>query len=147
VTAPVPASGALSVDRFVEAFVAGLVLRGVNEVEVRSPQARRGFRNVVQLFDEQVGRLKANKQPWAQVWPWVHTANRLRVSPLGGVENWEHQLRCAQRAFTRIPNPTYERVNFSIDATTAEGELNKLNDDQRAMVSEAVERFRAAFPA
>ena len=141
----VPPSAVLPVDRFVEAFVAGLVVEGVRQIAPKAPSARRGFIAVVALLDSQIKRFEREGLPWGEIWPWVQTVNRLRLSSLNGVENWEHQLRAAQGVHTQVPNFTYERVSLAIDPVTAQGELKKLNPDQQSLIKAAVERFRAVY--
>jgi len=141
----VPLNAVLPVDQFVEAFVAALVLAGQREIIPRSPRALRGFQAIVDLLDRQVVRFRKEKRDWSEIWPWIETTNRLRLSSLGGVESWEHELRAAQNHFTRVFNPSYERVELAIAPATAAGELRKLNTEQRSLVNEAARQFRAEY--
>ena len=142
-----PPNAVLPVDRFVEAFVAGLVAEGVHQIAPKAPATRKGLKAVVEPLDELINRFEAEGLDAAELWPWVQTVNRLRLSSLNGVENWEHQLRAAQRVHTRVPNFTYERVDLAIDPVTAEGELKKVNDDQRSLIEAAVRRFQSESAA
>ncbi len=142
-----PPDAVLPVDRFVEAFVAGLVAEGVHQIAPKAPATRKGLRAVVELLDEQIRNFEAEGLDSARLWPWVQTVNRLRLSSLNGVENWEHQLRAAQRVHTRVPNFTYEHVDLAIDPITAVGELKKLNDDQLSLIKAAVRRYRSESAA
>ena len=136
---------ALPVERFVEAFVAKLVDSGWRGIVPRDPGARRGLAAVVDLLDQVVSDLEAQNIDWDKVVPWVRTANRLRPSSLGGVENWEHQLRAAQRAVTQVSNPSYESVDFTIDPVVARSALRRLTKSQRLLIERAVDTFEAKY--
>jgi hypothetical protein len=59
------------------------------------------------------------------------------------VENWEHQLRAAQGFLTRVPNPKYETVDFTLSKGTARHELDRLAPEQLKLVERAVNEFSA----
>ena len=136
---------ALPVERFVELFVAALVLNGWRRLTLKDPQARHALASVVDIMDQIVRDLSAGGASWDVVWPWVQTANRLRLSSTGGLENWEHQLRAAQRRFTSVPNPEYDSVDFSIDPLVAKSELESTTREHRDLVDTAVQAFNASF--
>jgi hypothetical protein len=136
---------ALPVERFVELFVAALVQNGWRRITLKDAQVRAGFEAVVNIMDDIIAGLMQSDASWDVVWPWVQTANRLRISSTGGLENWEHQLRAAQRKFTSVPNPEYDSVDFSIDPLVAKRELESISLEHQKLVDSAVQAFNASF--
>lgn len=133
----------LSPDRFIKGFIANLVLAGHQSIPPRDPLIRRGLRRVVEMLDEQTRALLAEKVPLKTVRPWVDASNRLRLSPTGGVENWERALRAAQLTFTQVGNPTYQLISFEIDDARAESELEHLDSATRDFIARAAKEFIA----
>lgn len=130
-----------SSDRFLKAFISTLVLEGRRSIRPREKYVRRGFQRVVEMLDERARSLLAQSAPSAEVRPWIDTRNRLRLSPTGGVENWESALRAAQLTFTKVGNPYYELVSFDLDEARAESELEQLSPEQRDFVDRAAKSF------
>lgn len=137
----------ISTERFVEAFVASLVHNGWKSLAPQDPATRRGLAKVVSLLDSAIEDFDQRGTPWKEVAPWVRIANSLRPSPMGGVENWEYQLRSAQGFLTRVSNPSYEIVDLAIAPATADYELQKLSDAQRRLVDKAVNVFKSESAA
>lgn len=134
-------SAAIPTERFVEAFVAKLVGKGWKSLAPQDPRTRKALASVVALFDEAVDEFEDRGVEWKHVVPWVKIANNLRPSPMGGVENWEYQLRSAQGFLTRVSNPSYEIVDLAIAPATAEFELSKLTKEQKTLVDAAYNLF------
>jgi len=134
-------SAAIPTERFVEAFVAKLVGQGWKSLAPQDPRTRKALASIVGLFDQAVEEFEDSGVAWKDVVPWVRIANNLRPSPMGGVENWEYQLRSAQGFLTRVSNPSYEIVDLSIAPATAEYELRKLTPEQLTLVDKAYELF------
>lgn len=138
-----PGSGAagLAPDRFIKAFISSLVLAGHRSIPPREKYVRRGFRRVAEMLDEQGRVLMSRQAPPTEVRPWIETRNRLRLSPTGGIDNWESALRSAQFTFTKVGNPSYELVSFDVDKARAQSELDQLPSDQREFVERAAHVF------
>jgi len=128
-------------DRFVKGFIANLVLSGHASIPPRDPHVRRGLKRVVEMLDEEVRRVISEGGTVSRARPWIDTGNQLRLSPTGGVENWERALRSAQLTFTKVGNPDYELVNFEIDTARAESELSHLDPAFRKFIERATEAF------
>ncbi len=134
-------SATLTPERFIKAFIAELVLRGITGVPPRDPATRLGFARVVDLLDERSRELRSAGASLSEREEWVESANQLRLSPTGGVENWERALRAAQLTFTMVGNPDYELVSFTIDKDRARSELDRLSGEQQSFVREAAGAF------
>lgn len=131
----------LAPDRFVKGFIAKLVLEGHRSIPPRDPHVRRGLKRVVEMLDEQARLLMAQEGGMASARPWIDAGNQLRLSPTGGVENWERALRSAQLTFTQVGNPDYELVSFEIDPARAESELTHLEPSFRNFIDQAAAAF------
>ncbi|PZM08068.1 hypothetical protein [Rhizobium tubonense] len=140
-TAKLDPAAAIPTERFVEAFVAKLVGKGWKSIAPQDPRTRKALASVVGLFDRAIEDFEEQGVPWKQVVPWVRIANNLRPSPMGGIENWEFQLRSAQGFLTRVSNPSYEIVDLAIAPSTAKFELEKLTEAQRTLIDEACNLF------
>jgi len=138
----IPPDAVFTPERFVEAFVAKLVEQGLRSMSPRERPTRRALSAVVELIDDLIHKMEAGNVPWEKLVPWVRMANSLRPSSLGGVENWEHHLRAAQGFLTRVPNPSYEVVEFAIGPEAARFELKQLESAQLKLVDQAFETFR-----
>ncbi|WP_219321208.1 hypothetical protein [Methylovirgula sp. HY1] len=138
---PFAPNAVLPPERFVEAFVAKLVVSGWRSIAPRDPDTRRALASVVDLLDRCIEQFEGSNVEWSRVVPWVRTANSLRMSALGGVENWEHQFRAAQGFLTRVSNPSYEIVDFALTPATARQELDQLTADQAQLIEQAVKIF------
>jgi hypothetical protein len=128
-------------DRFIKGFIANLVLSGHSSIPPRDPLVRRGLKRVVEMLDERARALLAANATMSNVRPWIDTGNQLRLSPTGGVENWERALRSEQMNFTKVGNPDYELVSFEIDPARAQSELDRLEPDFRTFVEQATMAF------
>lgn len=128
-------------DRFIKGFIAQLVLAGHSSIPPRDPHVRRGLRRVVEMLDEQARLILAEQNSFASARPWIDAGNQLRLSPTGGVENWERALRSAQLTFTKVGNPSYELVSFEIDEARANSELERLEPKFRMFVEQAAGAF------
>jgi hypothetical protein len=138
---PNSATAEFSTDRFIKAFIAQLVQAGKPGVPPRDPSVRRGFRKVVELIDDRVRTLRAAGTSLVVLRPWIEAGNHLRLSATGGVENWERALRSAQLTFTKVGNPGYEMVTFTIDTARAQSELASLQATEKEFVNAAVSEF------
>lgn len=134
-------NGWLPPQRFVEGFVAKLVTDGWRSLSTRDPATRRALSAVVAKFDEWIDAFEKGQVDWDAVAPWVQTANSLRPSSLGGVENWEHQFRLGQGFLVRVPNPDYAIVDFSITPNVARFELAQFTPEQREVIDLAYRAF------
>ena len=141
VSAAAAARAAFSPDKFLKAFIATLVLAGHRSIPPRDRAVRKGFQRVVELLDEQTRSILAQKVSILEAAPWINTSNRLRLSPTGGVENWESALRSAQFTFTKVGNPYYELISFDIDKARAESELEHMSEADRDFVARAARSF------
>lgn len=130
-----------SPDRFLKGFIASLVLAGQRSIPPRERGVRKGFQRVVELLDEKTRSLLEQKVSIMDAAPWINASNRLRLSPTGGVENWESALRSAQFTFTKVGNPYYELISFDIDPARAQSELEKLGNVEREFVRRAARVF------
>jgi hypothetical protein len=130
-----------SPDRFLKAFISTLVLAGHRSIPPRQKYVRRGFQRVAEMLDERTRSLLAQNAPSSEVRPWIDTSNRLRLSPTGGVDNWESALRSAQLTFTKVGNPSYELVSFDLDKARAQSELDQLSPAEREFVGKAGQVF------
>ena len=130
-----------SPDKFLKGFIASLVLAGQRSIPPRERAVRLGFRRVVDLLDEEARSRMAGLAPLSEAAPWINASNRLRISPTGGVENWESALRSAQFTFTKVGNPYYELISFDIDKSRAQSELDELGTKEREFVTRAAKTF------
>ena len=128
-------------DRFIKGFIAELVIAGHTSIPPRNPQVRRGLKRVVEMLDEQAKAALGSRSDFVTAKPWIDTSNELRLSPTGGVENWERALRAAQLTFTKVGNPSYELVSFEIDSVRAQSELEHLEPSFREFVMRAANAF------
>lgn len=128
-------------DRFVKGFIAKLVLEGHSSIPPRDPHVRRGLKRVVEMLDEKARSFMTQEGAMARARPWIDAGNQLRLSPTGGVENWERALRSAQLTFTKVGNPDYELVSFEIDPARAESELAHLEPSFRSFIDQAVTAY------
>lgn len=135
------ATKGLSTDRLVKAFIAELVLNDIKAIPPRSNEVRRGLKSVVEKIDRYVEDLLNRGVSISEARPWIEAGNQLRLSPTGGVENWERAFRSAQLTFTQIGNPSYEIVTFIIDKPRAESELKSLDQEQSAFVHEMANAY------
>lgn len=131
----------LSLLAFTKGFVAELVLAQMPDIVPRDPRARRGFKKVVELLDDRARALKASGASWKEVLPVAKLANTLRMSTNGGVEGWERALRLAQLTYTRVGNPDYTEVEFSVDGVTAKIDVDRLPKVEQDLVKEAAKLF------
>jgi hypothetical protein len=128
-------------DRFIKGFIANLVLAGHQSIPPREPKVTQGFWRVVEMLDERARKMLSQKASFSSVRPWIDAGNQLRLSPTGGVENWERALRAAQLTFTKVGNPDYELVSFEIDRARAQSELDHLDAEFRTFVADATTAF------
>lgn len=128
---------------FVKGFIAQLVLEGWHSISSRDPRVHRGFKRVVELLDERVRDMMSDDADMRQAGPWIEAGNLLRISPTGGVENWERALRAAQMTFTRPGGGAYDSVLFEIDKIRAQAELSHLASPDRRFVEAAAKEFIA----
>jgi hypothetical protein len=135
------ATKGLSTDRFVKAFIAELVLADIQAIPPRDSEVRRGLSHVVEKIDTYVRELLENGVSISDARPWIEASNQLRLSPTGGVENWERAFRAAQLTFTQIGNPSYEIVTFVIDKPRAKSELANLDKQQLSFVHDIATTF------
>ena len=138
-------NAALPPDRFVEALIAYLVTRDWRGISPREPKTRKALSNIVALLDDAITEFETDGVQFSELVPWIRTANRVRPSALGGVEGWEHQLRSVQGYWTRVNNPSYEVVDFALSKTSAKHELEKLTEEQRALIDSAVDVFFKSY--
>jgi hypothetical protein len=130
-------------DSFIKAFVAQLVLQGYDAIAPRDPKIRLGLRRVGEILQHQVESSCLNAESTENRRGWVKTANQVRISPTGGVENWERAFRAAQLTFTQVGNPDYELITFAIDGSRAKSEIETLTDDQEKFITEVADEFLA----
>lgn len=128
---------------FVRDFIAKLVSEGYRSLPPRDPHVGRGLRRVVEMLDEEVSRILEQGNAIGTVRPWIETGNRLRLSPTGGVENWEHALRAAQPATTSTGSPDRELLTFGIDEERARSELDHLDPVYREFLNSVAAEFIA----
>lgn len=128
-------------DRFIKGFIANLVLAGHRSIPPREPKVTQGLWRVVEMLDERARTMLAQKESVSSARPWIDAGNQLRLSPTGGVENWERALRAAQLTFTKVGNPDYELVSFEIDCARAQSELDQLDGDFRSFVADVAQAF------
>ena len=128
-------------DRFIKGFIANLVLAGYNSIPPRAPKVRGGLGRVVEMLDERARSMLADNASLMTARPWIDAGNQLRLSPTGGVENWERAFRAYQLTFTKVGNPSYELVSFEIDKARAKSELDGLDAEFREFVASAAQAF------
>lgn len=93
------------------------------------------------MLDEQARRAITDTSGIVGARLWIDAGNQLRLSPTGGVENWERALRAAQLTFTKVVNPDYELVSFEIDKARAQSEIDQLDPALRAFTEQAARAF------
>ncbi len=137
-----PLIPAFTPEEFVEAFIAKLVQQGFKNIVPSEPGTRRALSAVVEDLDEKISEYQSQEAKWSDLAPLIETANSLRPSELGTMENWEHQLRSAQGYLTRVPNPSYEVVEFAIPQAVAEFALQSLTATQRQLIDHLARHLR-----
>ncbi|WP_298814649.1 hypothetical protein [uncultured Sphingomonas sp.] len=138
-----PQRAAMAPGVFLKGFIAQLVLEGLRSISSRDPQVHRGLKRVVELLDDRVREILDESDDVRLAGPWIATGNLLRLSPTGGVENWERALRSVQMTYTRIGGDDRDSVAFEIDEVRAADELAHLQPADRAFVEVAATAFIA----
>lgn len=136
-----PQRSAMAPGVFLKGFIAQLVLEGLRSISSRDPEVHRGLKRVVELLDGRVREILDDSDDVRLAGPWIATGNLLRLSPTGGVENWERALRSVQMTYTRIGGNDSDSVAFEIDAVRAKDELAHLPPADRAFVKQAATAF------
>jgi hypothetical protein len=127
----------LDFDRFVEAFIAGLVGRGVVSLSPSAPETNQRLSRMSAFLNEELERIDHDSfRKWVR-----RVRNQLSPGNLGTYDSFYSALRAKQMGYVASPNPKYRDVNFKISPAFANNLLRDLDDEPRDLVNRAVDAF------
>ena len=138
-------SAATTPARFLQTFVSRLVLDDWPHINPFETNTRRALSGIVAFLDCTIVEFKKNGVAIPALAPFLNIANRLRPSPLGGMERWEYQLRTLYDPYVQPGNSRSGIIDFSLSKTSAKQHLEDLTEDQTILVNQIMDVFNDLY--
>ena len=127
-------------DEFSVAFLAKILLKGMNTIPLGDPAVEASFRRVVDaLSREAISEMEKGNEAFAL--EILGVVEDLRPDPnSGAMHRFWSALRRQQPLRARVPNPTYKDLELNINKAEARQSVSSLRPEWRNILDQSVEK-------